>query len=88
MDRRASLMARTEAQRQALSYYVARLERPAHVFETCWRVMRFMRSPLVAAAVSLLLIKKKRSRRRSRPGIGWFLRHGWRLFALFKRFAN
>jgi len=86
-ERRAVLIARTEAQRQALGYYVSRLEAPAQVLETSWRVAGFLRSPVILAALSLLLSRKKRARTRRRGWL-WFLRQGWRLGRMLRQLGR
>jgi hypothetical protein len=87
-ERRAMLIARTEAQRQAASYYVSRLEAPARFLETSWRVAGFLRSPIILAALSLLLSARKKRARTKRRGWLWFLRQGWRIATALKHFGR
>src|SRR5438093_9802135 len=88
IERRTILVARAETQREALSYYVRRLEKPARVTEWTWGVARFLRSPIVIAAIAALVLRKRSRRRRRRSGRFWLLRQAWRAFLIFRRFAK
>jgi len=87
-ERRAMLIARTEAQREALSCYVARLQAPARLLEMSWRVTGFLRSPVIVTVLSFLLTRKKRRARKIQRGLPWFLRQGWSLFTTLKNFRK
>jgi len=87
-ERRAMLIARTEAQREALSCYVARLQAPARLLEMSWRVTGFLRSPVIVTVLSFLLTRKKQRARKKRRRLPWLLQQGWRLFTTLKHFRK
>jgi hypothetical protein len=82
--RRELLIGKIAAERDMLSHYVARLEAPAHWLETSWRVTRFFRSPLVVAALSLIMQGSRRQVKHKRRKLPWYLGQGWRLFTALK----
>jgi hypothetical protein len=86
--RRNLLIARIEAERETLGCYVERLQRPAHLLETSWRVTKFVRSPVVATALSLLLSRTRQHTKGKGPRLPWYLQQGWRLFTTLKQFGK
>jgi hypothetical protein len=90
LERRNALVAATAAQREQLSFYGARLSQPLRTADQAFRTVRVLRSPLVAAALALLLRpRRKAARARERRGIlnrvpGVFVQ-GWRLLRFLNR---
>lgn len=80
-ERRLRLISRSAAQRDQLSWCYHQFDRPAALIGKALGIVGFLRSPLVATALTFLLVNRRKSVARL-PG---WISKGWRLFRLIRQ---